>query len=175
MEHTKRVPAACDTKKSVSSSRNNTGQKQLFDNGISVYCFNYKRQEKPWLVYKGVHVYSPNIHTLQLAKDHINCLNQRTNKGRLFGLNHIRTTNNKAASFLKIDNWAPAAPPQPGNFPRKLFIVFELRSNEKFQLANHLMRRLYAYAVKNPSLNTCATTASFSGERRRLPITTANK
>ena len=59
MEQTNQVPAACDTKKSVSSRRSNTGQKQLFDNGISVYCFNYKQQEKPWLVYKGVQVRSP--------------------------------------------------------------------------------------------------------------------
>lgn len=74
-----------------------------------------------------------NMHTLQLTKDHIKHLNQRTNKGRLFGLNHVRTTNNNAASFPKTDNWAAVPAPRP----RRTF------SAENFQPANATAIRVF--------------------------------
>lgn len=38
------IPAACATMESLSSRRHSTGQKQVFDKGISVYCFSCGEQ-----------------------------------------------------------------------------------------------------------------------------------
>lgn len=39
------IPAACDTMESLSSRRDSTEQKQVFDKGISVYCLSCGEQK----------------------------------------------------------------------------------------------------------------------------------